>query len=125
MLKDGEDKLNRSDVAAYINNFFVTVVKFDQNWVVNNDDMLNDSNSQEDLIPYSIAEVTEREVYRVIRSINVSKSSGINNINSMVIKAAFEHLIPEVTHMYNLSIHTTKFLNSWKKSPGCSHSDER
>ena len=47
---------------------------------------------------------------------NTQKSSGLENINSNVINVAFELLKPEVTFMYNLSISTTHFPNSWKNA---------
>ena len=45
----------------------------------------------------------------MIRSINVSKSSGLDNINSFIVKEAFEFLKTEITHMYN-------FPDEWKKA---------
>ena len=54
-------------------------------------------------------EVMEKEVFKVIRDINISKSSGLDNISSFVVKEAFTILISEVTFMYNLSIRTSEF----------------
>ena len=56
----------------------------------------------------------ELEVHKVVKSINVSKSSGLDNISSLVIKTAFDLLIPEVTFMYNLSFEKACFPNNWK-----------
>ena len=58
----------------------------------------------------------EVEVFRVIKDINTSKSSGINNVRSFALKQAFGFLIPEVTHMLNLSLKTSTFPHSWKKA---------
>ena len=46
----------------------------------------------------------------------ISKSSGLDNINSSVIKNAFEFLVPELTHLYNLSVTSAEFPDSWKKA---------
>ena len=49
-------------------------------------------------------------------NINVSKSSGLDNISSLVIKECFKVLNPEITHMYNLSIETSTFPDAWKNA---------
>ena len=116
MLKEGEDRIGREDVASFINNFFINVGKLDKSRVLFTGNLGDSGETQEDLTPYSSDKVTEREVYGVIKRINVSKSSGIDNISSSVFKVAFEYLIPEITHMYNLSIGTAKFPNLWKKA---------
>ena len=61
---------------------------------------------------YSI--LKESEVFKLVKEINVSKSSGLDNISSFVVKEAFTALISEVTFMYNLSIQTSKFPAAWK-----------
>ena len=116
MLKDGSSKVDRCEVATFINNFFINVGKVDKELtpLYNNTDC--ESVLSEDVIPYSLTQVYEREVSKVVRSINVSKSSGLDNINSTTLKIAFEFLIPELTHMYNLSIRSEKFPDSWKKA---------
>ena len=58
----------------------------------------------------------ELEVYKVIREINTSKSSGLNNISSFILKEAFGYLVAEVTFMYNLSLRTSQFPKAWKKA---------
>ena len=52
----------------------------------------------------------------MIKSINVSKSSGLENISSLVIKTAFERLVAQVTFMYNLSFEKACFPMNWKKA---------
>ena len=116
MLKLGDDKIDRNNVASFINSFFINVGKLDKSGVPSKRTLSDDINPHEDMIPYYLQEVMEREVFNVVKSINVSKSSGIDNIRSLVIKTAFECLIPEITHMYNLSICTAKFPNTWKKA---------
>ena len=116
MLKLGDNKIDRNNVASFINSFFINVGKLDKSGVPSKRTLSDDINPHEDMIPYYLQEVMEREVFNVVKSINVSKSSGIDNISSLVIKTAFECLIPEITHMYNLSICTAKFPNTWKKA---------
>ena len=116
MLKEGANKIERCKVATFINDFFINVGKMNCKMVMSQKVPSDENVSPDDLLPYSLTEVSEREVTRVVRSINVSKSSGLDNINSSSIKIAFEFLIPEITHMYNLSIQLASFPDSWKKA---------
>ena len=52
----------------------------------------------------------------MVSAINVSKSSGLKNVSSSIVKEAFRILIPEVTHMFNLSLETAAFPIEWKKA---------
>ena len=60
--------------------------------------------------------VSKAEVHRVVKEINVSKSSGLTNVSSFVIKEAFLAIIPEVTRMFNLSLETATFPDDWKRA---------
>ena len=55
-------------------------------------------------------------MYDIVKTINVAKSSGLDSVNSLVIKTAFKILLPEVTQMFNLSIQAMLYPNSWKKA---------
>ena len=56
------------------------------------------------------------EVFKLIKEINISKSSGIENISSLIIKEAFRAILPQVTFMYNLSVRSSCFPDAWKKA---------
>ena len=120
LLKNGNAKLEREEVATFINDYFINVGKM--NATINMSTSIptrqvpDENVAMDASVSCPIAEVSEQEVLRVIRSINVSKSSGIEHISSFVIKSAFETLKPKVTFMYNLSISTTQFPDSWKKA---------
>ena len=116
MLKDGDEKLNRNKVAAFINDFFINVGKLDTDLDLSTNIPIVCAATESDLPPLSLLEVSEHEVCRVVKSINISKSSGLDNINSLVIKEAFTFLKPEITYMYNLSIRTAKFPDTWKRA---------
>ena len=64
----------------------------------------------------SIHKVLEADILRLVADINISKSSGLNNVSSFVLKEAFKILISEVTFMYNLSIHYSRFPTAWKQA---------
>ena len=58
----------------------------------------------------------QAEVLKIIRSINISKSSGLTDISSFVIKEAFLVCICQITHLFNLSLSTSTFPVAWKKA---------
>ena len=45
---------------------------------------------------FSLSHIREINVYKTVKEINVSKSSGIEGISSFIIKEAFQILIQEV-----------------------------
>ena len=65
---------------------------------------------------WGFSEVNKINVLKLVKDINVSKSSGIDNVSSFIIKEAFTYLLKEVTFMFNLSIKTSVFPEPWKKA---------
>ena len=57
-------------------------------------------------IPMSVVE-------KYVNDIDVSKSSGILNLNSVLLKDAFRILVVELTHILNESIRTCTFPDAW------------
>ena len=62
------------------------------------------------------APLTESEIYKVVKDVNTSKSSGIDNISSLVLKEAFSILTTEMSYMFNLSLKSASFASQWKKA---------
>ena len=58
--------------------------------------------------------VHPEEVLKVIKSLKNSKSTGIDNIDTWVIKLVALDILPAVTHIINLSIAQTNFPSIWK-----------
>ena len=133
MLKDGPRKLDRSEVAHFINDYFINVGNFSSSstgmtdtpqpptLIPSRPPRLGDLSSQgsendDDCENCSLDELVELDVRRATKGINISKSSGLNNLSSFVVKKAFEVLVPEVTYMYNLSLTSARFPDSWKKA---------
>ena len=52
----------------------------------------------------------------IVKKINVSKSSGVDNVSSFIMKEAFTFLVPEVTHMFDLSLRFSVFPKVWKSA---------
>ena len=38
----------------------------------------------------------EKDVFKIVKDINIAKSSGLDNVSSLIVKEAFRILIPEV-----------------------------
>ena len=62
--------------------------------------------------------VTVEEVMTLLKTIDTSKSSGLNNINTRVYKDAFLSLPAHVTKLLNASLQSCKFPMEWKKGNG-------
>ena len=107
-------KLPKKQVADHINHYFVNIGK------VHNANPQTPSqptgNNDDDEIKWSFSELTESDVFKVVRSINVSKSSGLENINSFVVKEVFSILISQITYLFNLTIKSSIFPETWKKA---------
>ena len=116
LLVDGDRNVERDEVAHFINDYFINVgnpltTETDTSPRAEADPPL-DVNVEH----MALGEFDPRDVQRVVREINTSKSSGLENMSSLIIKEAFNILAPEVTFMYNLSRQSTTFPNSWKKA---------
>ena len=65
---------------------------------------------------WTIGNFTEHEVIEVIKTIEISKSSGLHNVNSKVLKPILKVLAPHLTHIFNLSVENSIFPDSWKEA---------
>ena len=59
---------------------------------------------------------TEEEVLKLIKDIKIHKSSGFVEINSRVMKDAFEYLAGQVTHLLKCSLDTQIVPEGWKEA---------
>ena len=121
LLKNGPHKLEREKVAEFVNEYFIKVGKSTSPTSTTNNaggdgDEVGHGHVGEREMDWKFGRILDREVLRVVKDINVSKSSGLDNVSSFVIKEAFTYLIPEVTYMYNLSVDSSIFPNAWKKA---------
>ena len=55
-------------------------------------------------------------VMKIISSLKNTKSCGIDDIDSSIIKLAKNELVPAITHIVNLSITSGKFPQQWKQA---------
>ena len=129
LLKDNDLKVGKDEVAGFINDYFINVGNTGKHQINGNgnsdevtddheDDIRDEITQHNDSLPKleNFNKLHEVNVLRVIKDINVSKSSGLNNISSFIVKEVFLAIIPEITHLFNLSLETSVFPAEWKKA---------
>ena len=67
-------------------------------------------------LSFSVLPVHPDMVAETISALRNSKSCGLDNIDTYVLKLIKPHIIPAVTHIINLSIETSTFPEAWKYS---------
>ena len=65
---------------------------------------------------FSLKAVHPDDISKIIQNLKSSKSCGLDNIDSFVLKLACEELTPAITHVVNLSIGQSYFPSTWKTS---------
>ena len=65
---------------------------------------------------FTPAPVTPDQVGKIISSLKNSKASGVDNIDTYILKLVKTNIISAVCHIVNLSIQTNKFPTKWKIS---------
>ena len=101
--------------AEYMNKYYTEIAQnlsgnLNADW---NDVYIN--NVQCDSI-FAFDFVTEEEVLRYVNNIKIDKSSGIEGINSRVLKDCFKICNFELTYLFNTSFDTSMFPIKWAKS---------
>ena len=122
---DAGDRINDKDIADYINDFLINIGKTISNnhgvnmannsWSthqnLNNSD-IDDTDLDGD--KQEIQGFTETDIFREIMKINIAKSSGLTEVNSMIIKDAFKVLTADLATIFNLSVKSTTFPSARK-----------
>ena len=65
---------------------------------------------------FKLESVHPDEIKEIINNMKNSKSCGLDNIDSFVLKLASDELTPSITHIVNLSITRNNFPSLWKTS---------
>ena len=73
-----------------------------------------DASCKKSQTPWSIPICSEDEVLKLIQDINVNKSSGLTHLNNKSLKSVLKVLSSQFTFIFNSSIETGYFPNSWK-----------
>ena len=100
----------KNQTADYINNFFANVGSN----LAKNCKLPWIPSSQPHQPTHNIDMTTSHLVHKLVKEIDCSKSSGIDNISSKVLKDAFECTVEQLTFIFNLSILHSCFPMKWK-----------
>ena len=120
-------KLAKQDIVHVINDYFINIRRDNRGTSqgsrgndgavrapqVNTDNYTDSSVNNGE---WSFDDILQAEVYKVGKGINVSKSSGLDNVSSFIVKEAFTILLAQITHLSNLSLHTSIFTKDWKEA---------
>ena len=104
-------------LASIMNNFFVDKIsKIREDLPNPSDDPLRTlKNIMEDRTAvFSLSAVHPDTVRKIILGLKNSKSSGVDNIDTYIIKLMVEDILPAVTHIVNLSIQQATFPSLYK-----------
>ena len=114
LLKNDGERVDKGDVAHFINDYFINVGNCNLQEEGNQGVLSESGNLLDPPPPWSFEKFKETEVYKVVKGINVTKSSGMEDLSSYMLKEIFLKLIPEITHLFNLSIRSGCFPDAWK-----------
>ena len=56
------------------------------------------------------------DVLEIIKHLKNSKSSGLDELDTYIVKLVASDIVPSITHIINLSIRDASFPTSWKRS---------
>ena len=62
----------------------------------------------------SLKTVTPSEVETIVKKLKNSKSCGLDNIDTYIVKLTIPYIVPSLTHIINLSISTPTFPKAYK-----------
>ena len=65
---------------------------------------------------FTIRPVKPDEVLKIVQGLKNSKSTGLDNIDTYVIKLIAKEILPALTNIVNLSIRDSCFPTSWKRA---------
>ena len=118
LLKNEGNYLDKEEVAHFINDYFINVGNVDMpnRELPAEESLIRAEESEHDNEVFGLGYIREADVYKTVKEINVSKSSGLEGVSSFIIKEAFQVLIQEVTFLMNLSTSTSVFPAAWKEA---------
>ena len=117
LLHDGKIETKPSKLANVMNSFFVQKVKTIQNNlsppkfdpISTVRKLMQNNNCQ-----FNLQAVHPDDILKIISSLKNSKSSGVDYIDTSIIKLAKSEILPAITHIVNLSIKHSVFPSFWK-----------
>ena len=108
-----------SDLAEIMNSFFITKIRnLRNNLPACCTDPLNPVRNimQQKTCSFTFQPVHPDVIGKIIDKMKASKTCGVDNIDSYIIKLAKNDLLPVITHLVNLSIMCKTFPSQWKSA---------
>ena len=65
-------------------------------------------------LDFSLRPTSEEEVRKLISEISIYKSSAIKHLSARLVKDALNAVLPQFTHLLNMSLRQAKFPDAWK-----------
>jgi hypothetical protein len=119
LFHDGRTVRAPADLADTMNKFFINKVTRLRDGIQQDDNDPLETMSEvmrERLCKFTMKPVTPAEVEKIIAGLKNSKSTGLDYLDTYVIKLATKEILPAITHIVNLSIRDSLFPKAWKKS---------
>ena len=119
LYSDGVLHSKPSALSSVMNNFFVSKVKnLIKDLPANPADplLLVKKLMQNRECTFSLGPVYPEMIEKIIKKMKTTKTVGIDNIDSYVVKLASAELLPSITHIVNLSIKQKVFPEKWKRA---------
>ena len=117
LFMNGEMLSSPARLSGAMNNFFITKVNLlrDRIPATEADPLVKLREIMQDRqCSFSLRPVTPQEVEKLIASLKNSKSTGVDYIDTWVIKLVAKEILPALTHIVNLSISQSEFPTIWK-----------
>ena len=117
LISDGKLVTSPSGIAEVQNRYYIDKVRtIRHNLPDQGRDPLNVLKDilQENTAKYSTQPVEAAQVDMIIRELKNSKASGVDNLDTYILKLTREWIVPSVCHIINLSITSNRFPNKWK-----------
>ena len=115
---DNEVIIEEPLVADHLNDFFVNIGQRDKPLSRVKEGAINTLAhlQYETYDPFSITSISRRETEALVDKINISKSSGITDLSSRLLKNSFQALSDKLTFLFNFSIRVAIFPDQWKEA---------
>ena len=108
--QNGEE-IEGNAAAEYMNNYYATagynlMKSFNTIWVPN-------TNMLHEYAGFTFEEITEYEVLKLVKDIQIGKSSAYRNLSSKLFKDAFSIITKELAYLYNICLTGGVFPTEW------------
>ena len=113
-LTDGTNEIPKEHCAEFINEHFVNIGKTDLIGTnLYNHSLKYNIDQLEEVINQDIADLDITEIRKMIRNIDISKGSGIDDLPSFILKDCLSVLSYQLMDLYNCSLRTGIFVTEW------------